>query len=91
MHWYVFANLVLAALVVGAIVGLLVWALLTQHHDDKCEDVRLKRRRITARAAPRHTPRPDLSGAPIALRAHPEPGAQRGDAGGVQQLNRATR
>ena len=63
MHWYGLANLVLAALVVGAIVGLLVWAVLTQHHDHKCEDVRLKRRRITARPAPRHT-----SAAPMTLR-----------------------
>jgi hypothetical protein len=54
MDWFVFGNLVLAALVVGGIVGLLVWAVLTQHHDHKCEDVRL-RRRITARPAPRHT------------------------------------
>lgn len=68
MHWYVFGNLVLAALVVGGIVGLLVWAVLTQHHDHKCEDVRLTRRRSTARPAPRYTSRPDLSAAPMTLR-----------------------
>lgn len=65
MHWYMFGNVVLAALVGGALVGLLVWAVLTQHQDPKCEDVRLKRPRISSWLAPRRTPRAGLSAAPI--------------------------
>jgi hypothetical protein len=68
MHWYVFGNLVLAALVVGAIVGLLLWAVLTQHHDHKCEDVRLTRPRISSWLASRRTPRADQLAEPITFR-----------------------
>jgi hypothetical protein len=55
MHWYVMANIVLAALVVGVIVGLLVWSVLTQHRHPGCEDVRIRRRRlqISVRLVPR--------------------------------------
>ncbi len=46
MPVYVFAivNAVLAALVVGAIVGMLVWSMLTQHRDPGCAEVRLRLR-----------------------------------------------
>jgi len=51
LYVVVIANLVLCALVVGAIVGLLSWSVLTQHRDPHCRDVRLRRRglRITVR------------------------------------------
>ncbi len=77
MHWYVFGNVVLAALVVGTVVGLLVWATLTQHRDHKCEDVRLKRPQISLWLAPGRTPPADLSAAPITFRAQ---SAERGAA-----------
>lgn len=41
---YVVLNAVLAIAVVGGVVGLLTWSVLTQHRQPKCEDVRVTRR-----------------------------------------------
>ena len=44
MSVYLFAlvNAVLAAVVIGGIVGLLLWSLVTQHRDHGCQAVRLR-------------------------------------------------
>jgi hypothetical protein len=51
MSVFVFAlvNAALALLVVGAVVGLLLWSVLTQHRDHGCHEVRLARRRLALR------------------------------------------
>ena len=41
---YALINAFLATLVVAGIVGLLLWALVTQHRDPGCSEVRLRRR-----------------------------------------------
>jgi hypothetical protein len=51
MSLYVIAliNAVLATLVLGGIVGLMHWSVLTQHRDHGCGEVRLLRRRLATR------------------------------------------
>jgi hypothetical protein len=64
----VIVNSLLMALVGAAIVGLLVWSVLTQYRDAGCEDVRARRRlQISVRLVPfdasRRLPTPNRSAA----------------------------
>jgi hypothetical protein len=60
---YVVLNAVLAIAVVGGVVGLLTWSVLTQHRQPRCEAVRVTRRRApTIRAvAPVQAPERELT------------------------------
>ncbi len=51
-------NAGLATLVLGAIVGLLHWSVVTQHRDHGCGEVRLARRRPARRRLARELERP---------------------------------
>lgn len=63
MPWYFIAlSSVFATLVVVAICGSLMWAVLTQHRDPGCAEVRLRRHRlrISIGLVPREVPAPGL-------------------------------
>lgn len=45
VYIYALMNALLALAVIGAVAGLLVWSILTQHRDVGCASVRLRRRR----------------------------------------------
>lgn len=69
VYAYLIVNAVLAAVVLGALVGLHYWAIVTQHRDPGCADVRLRRLRLPAVAAPapRSAVEPELAPHEIAL------------------------
>jgi hypothetical protein len=54
MSVFVFAlvNAALAAVVVGGIVGMMLWSVVTQHRDHGCQQVRLMRRRSSLSRKP---------------------------------------
>jgi hypothetical protein len=56
----VILNIVFMALVGAAIVGLLVWSMVTQYRDPGCEQLRIRRRRlrISVRFVPLDGPTP---------------------------------
>jgi hypothetical protein len=47
--YFIVINALLAAFVVGSVAGLLLWAIVTQHRDPACTQIRLLRGRLAAR------------------------------------------
>lgn len=63
VYVYALINAILVLLVGGAVIGLQLWSILTQHRDPGCENVRLRLRRI--RISVRLTPLERVPTAPL--------------------------
>jgi hypothetical protein len=68
----VILNVILMALIGAAIVGLLVWSVLTQYRDPGCEAVRIRRLRISVRLVPVDIPTPTPLPSPVDSSLVPE-------------------